>query len=62
VFIPENHIRLEIELLLIALGIDVYDAAVQRDIDLTLSKIVRVLEIHTGVTGRLSPVSNEEGE
>jgi hypothetical protein len=46
-FLPENNIRLEIELLLIALDIDVHDASVQRDIDFTLNKITRVLEIHT---------------
>jgi hypothetical protein len=57
-FIPENNIRLEIELLLIALGIDVRDALVQRDIHFTLSKIIRVVEIHKGMTDRLSPVSN----
>jgi hypothetical protein len=58
-FIPENNIRLELELLLITLSIDVHDAEVERDIDLTLRKIIRVLEIHTGMTGDECSVSNE---
>jgi len=53
--IPENNIRLELELLLIARGVSLNDIAVQQDIDLTLCKIVRVLEVHREAERQTAP-------